>query len=270
MTEILELGAEARRFLWLIALAMARIAPIFQIVPFLGGRHLTTVTRNSFAFSLALFLSPWMRRDDPGGELEFMTIVPLIAKEVALGTIFGFLSSLAFYAASGAGFLVDNQRGLSTAQSTDPLTGEETSPLGSMLLETFIMVFIAAGGLSLFFQAILTTYAFWPPFTFWPDWSGGALKTLLLDNFAWFLTTLVTLAAPMLLVCFLVDLGMGLMNRFASQLNVYFLAMPVKSALVIALMIVYWGGMLRTLNRDALRLPVLWNALSHALGAITL
>ncbi len=270
MTEILELGGEARRFLWLIALAMARIGPIFQIAPFLGGRHLTTVARNTLALSLAIFLSPWMLRDDPGGEFAFMTAVPLIAKEVALGTIFGFLSSLAFYAASCIGFLVDNQGGLSMAQSTDPLTGEETSPIGSLMLETFIMFFIAAGGLTLFFQAILTTYAFWSPFTFWPAWSGEALKTLVLDDFAWFLTTFVTLAAPMMLVCFLVDLGMGLMNRFASQLNVYFLAMPVKSAFVIALMVVYWGGMFTALNNEALRLPVLWNALTHALGALPL
>ncbi len=267
MTEILELGGEARRVLWLVSLAMARIVPIFQIAPFLGGRHLTTVTRNALALALAVFLSPWMLREDAGGVPEFMTAVPLIAKEVALGTVFGFLSSLAFSAASGIGFLIDNQRGLSMAQETDPLTGEETSPLGSMMLETLIMIFIATGGLALFFQAILTTYAFWSPFDFWPDWSDGELKTLVLDNFAWFLTTLVTLAAPMLLACFLVDLGMGLMNRFASQLNVYFLAMPVKSALVIALMILYWGGMFRALAGGAMRLPVLWSALSRALGA---
>ncbi len=270
MTEILELGGEARRFLWLIALAMARIGPIFQIAPFLGGTHLTTLTRNALAFALALFLSPWMRGYDPGGELTLMTAVPLIAKEVALGTIFGFLSSLAFSAASCVGYLVDNQRGLSMAQTTDALTGEETSPLGSLLLETFIMLFIAAGGLTLFFQAILTTYVFWSPFTFWPDWSGGALRTLVMDNFAWFLTTFVTLAAPMLLVCFLVDLGMGLMNRFASQLNVYFLAMPVKSAFIVLFLMLYWGEMFSTLNDGALRLPVLWNALTHALGAFPL
>lgn len=267
MTEILELGSGAQRFLWLISLAMARIGPIFQIVPFLGGRHLTTVTRNSLAFALALFLTPWLRREDPGGGMEFMTVVPLIAKEVALGTIFGFLSSLTFSAASGIGFLVDNQRGMSMAQDADPLTGEQTTPLGSIMMQTLVMIFIATGGLALFFQAVLTTYAFWSPFSFWPDWSGGELRSLVLDNFGWFLTTIVTLAAPMMLVCFLVDLGMGLMNRFAPQLNVFFLAMPVKSALAMALMIVYWGGMFTALNAEVLRLPVLWDALRHALDA---
>jgi type III secretion protein T len=69
----------------------------------------------------------------------------------------------------------------------------------------------------------------------------------------------------MLLICFLVDFGMGLMNRFAPQLNVFFLAMPVKSGLSMALMTVYWLAMFSVLSRETLRLPVLWDALRTAL-----
>ncbi len=261
MRQILSLGTDAGQYLWLIGLAMARIVPIFQIVPFLAGRHLTTMVRSTMAFAFGMFLVPWLAELSPEKRFDFVTATPLVAKEAALGVLFGFLSSLAFYVASGVGFLVDNQRGMSMAQATDPLSGEETSPLGSMALQSLIMVFIATGGLALFFQAILTSYAFWSPFSFWPDWSRTPLKALLLDHFAWYMTALVALAAPMLLVCFLVDFGMGMMNRFASQLNVFFLAMPVKSGLVMALMVLYWAGMLREINREVLRLPVLWDAL---------
>lgn len=267
MGELLAGGEEARRFLWLLSIAMARLTPIFQIVPFLGGRHLTGLVRNSICFGLALFLTPWLHRIAPAMSTELTDIVPLLAKEVALGTIFGFLSSLAFYAASGVGFLVDNQRGMSMAQAADPLSGENTTPFGSLALETLIMLFIATGGLPLFFQAVLTTYAYWSPFAFWPDWTNTPLRLLIMDHFAWYMTTLMVLAAPMLLVCFLVDLGMGLMNRFAPQLNVFFLAMPVKSALTLALMIIYWAPMLRVLGGEVLRLPVLWDALRHAMAA---
>lgn len=268
MAEWLDLGAGGRQFLWLVGLAMARLVPVFQIVPFLAGSHLTTMTRNSLAFALAMFLAPWLwRLAPPETPLGPAFVLPLLAKEVALGTVFGFLSSLAFYAASGIGFLVDNQRGLSMAQTADPLSGEQTSPLGSMAQETLVMAFIATGGLGLFFQAVLTTYAFWPPFSFWPDWRPGPVRDLVLGHFAWYLATMVTLAAPMLMVCFLVDLGMGLMNRFAPQLNVFFLAMPVKSGLALALMTVYWAAMFKVLGNEALRLPVLWDALRRALPA---
>jgi type III secretion protein T len=265
MLEILALGDGAQRFLVLSGIAMARLGPVFQIVPFLGGRHLTALTRNALAMSLAMFLVPWLRREGAGVTMEFSVVMPLLAKEVALGTIFGFLSSLAFYAASGVGNLVDNQRGMSMAQDADPMTGEQSSPLGSVMLQTLIMLFIATGGLALFFQAILTSYSFWSPFQFWPTWTNDPLRMLIVDNFGWYMTTIIVLAGPMMLVCFLVDFGMGLMNRFAPQMNVFFLAMPVKSALVMALMLLYWGGMFTVLNGEVLRLPVLWDALRKAL-----
>jgi type III secretion protein T len=38
---------------------------------------------------------------------------------------------------------------------------------------------------------------------------------------------------------FLATLGLGLVNRTAPQLNVFFLSMPVKSALGVAMLIIY-------------------------------
>jgi type III secretion protein T len=257
MGDLLATGEAARRFLWLAGLAMARLTPVFQIVPFLGGRHLGTVARGSLSLSMAMFLVPWLAQgtnSPPSGLLEAL---PLLAKEMALGTLFGFLASLVFYAASGVGFLVDNQRGMAMATETDPVSGMETSPLGALVIETLIMAFSAGGGLALFFPALLSTYVFWPPFSFWPDWGAAPLSHLLLSQFQWYIATVVSLAAPMLMVCFLVDLGMGLMNRFASQLNVFFLAMPIKSALAMALMLVYWNTLFGLLSGETARFPAL-------------
>ncbi|MCC8191014.1 MAG: type III secretion system export apparatus subunit SctT [Planctomycetes bacterium] len=266
MAGFFEFAEDGRRFLLLVSVAMARLTPVFQITPFLGGRHLGTVARGTLAFSLALFLSSWLAAHAPAEAMGIGQLLPILIKEALLGTLFGFLSSLAFSAASGVGFLVDNQRGLSMSQTSDPLTGEETSLLGGLAMQTLVMVFIAGGGLALFIQGVLTTYAFWPPFSFWPDWSAAAVRELVLGQFAWYLATLTALAAPMLLVCFLVDFGMGLMNRFAPQLNVFFLAMPVKSGLVLALLVVFWGTMIAALRGDLMRLPLLWEALRGALG----
>ena len=47
------------------------------------------------------------------------------------------------------------------------------------------------------------------------------------------------ISAPVIIVMFLATLGLGLVNRTAPQLNVFFLSMPVKSALGVAMLIVY-------------------------------
>ena len=53
------------------------------------------------------------------------------------------------------------------------------------------------------------------------------------------LRTTVVISAPVIIVMFLATLGLGLVNRTAPQLNVFFLSMPVKSALGVAMLIVY-------------------------------
>ena len=40
--------------------------------------------------------------------------------------------------------------------------------------------------------------------------------------------------------CLLTDVSLGLINRFASQLNVYVLAMPIKSGVAAFLMLFYF------------------------------
>jgi type III secretion protein T len=49
----------------------------------------------------------------------------------------------------------------------------------------------------------------------------------------------VLLASPMLIALFVSELGLGLINRFAPQLNVFFLSMPIKSAVGMLVLIFY-------------------------------
>ena len=52
--------------------------------------------------------------------------------------------------------------------------------------------------------------------------------------------TAMLLAAPMLIALFLSEFGLGLINRFAPQLNVFFLSMPIKSAVAVLILIFYF------------------------------
>jgi type III secretion protein T len=45
-------------------------------------------------------------------------------------------------------------------------------------------------------------------------------------------------------LCFLTDFGLGMVNRFAQQLNVFVLAMPLKSAVALFVLTIYAVTML--------------------------
>ena len=49
----------------------------------------------------------------------------------------------------------------------------------------------------------------------------------------------VLLAAPVLVAMFLAEFGLALVSRFAPQLQVFFMAMPIKSALAVLVLMLY-------------------------------
>jgi len=46
-------------------------------------------------------------------------------------------------------------------------------------------------------------------------------------------------AAPVLVAMFLAEVGLALVSRFAPQLQVFFMAMPIKSALAMLVLMLY-------------------------------
>ena len=63
--------------------------------------------------------------------------------------------------------------------------------------------------------------------------------TQILGTLDGMLRATVVIAAPVIILMFLATIGLGLVNRTAPQLNVFFLSMPVKSALGIGMLIIY-------------------------------
>jgi type III secretion protein T len=67
----------------------------------------------------------------------------------------------------------------------------------------------------------------------------GDSPVFVLSSFDDMMRSTVIIASPVVVVMFLATLGLGFVNRTAPQLNVFFLSMPVKSALGIAFLIIY-------------------------------
>jgi type III secretion protein T len=51
--------------------------------------------------------------------------------------------------------------------------------------------------------------------------------------------TAILIAAPIMAILFLIDIGSGLVGRFLPQLNIFLQAMPIKSAVAFFLLILY-------------------------------
>jgi type III secretion protein T len=168
----------------------------------------------------------------------------LAAKETLIGLIVGWVSGIVFWAIESAGFLMDNQRGASMASGSNPLSSEETTPMGSLLFQGVVAVFFLTGGFLSFIRLIWASYAVWPLASFWPEFATPAGPMFFVSLVDWLSLQTLLLAGPVVAACLLTDVSLGLVNRFASQLNVYVLAMPIKSGIASFILVAYYVALL--------------------------
>lgn len=230
----------------LAALASVRFAMAFLLLPVLSQDTVPQLVRGAvfLAFGVVtLAMQPAV--NVLGWSVSHW--IGLFAKEAFLGLALGMLLAAVLWAFAAAGEIVDGASGLSQAQVTDPLSGRQTSLSGAFLGRLAVYVFMFSGGMMLWIGVLMESFLLWPLAQ--PGLSvqrGGV--ALFESAFAQFAGLSFMLAAPALVVLYAIDLSLGLMNRFAPQLNLYSLSTSLKS--VAAVMV--WLAMLSTLVKTLL------------------
>lgn len=231
-------------FIKALALCTPRLLTVFLVVPFFNTDMITGVTRNCLVIIFTLIVVPtvlpFMRTNDISAGFVFLTMI----KEGVIGALIGWLAGLFFHAVAMVGQIVDSQRGASSATMTDPSSGEQTTIMGSLFSQLSITLFFTGGGFFLFLGGVYETYRVWPIQNFRPHFD-PAFVMFFLEKIDDCLALAVLLASPILIPLFLSELGLGLINRFAPQLNVFFLSMPIKSAVGMAVLIFYLRFLMR-------------------------
>jgi type III secretion protein T len=171
-------------------------------------------------------------------EPSLWTYVMLFAKEYALGFLMGYGVSWLFWAVQTAGDFIDNQRGAAIASSIDPLQGHEASPLGNLFSQAFVTYFFSVGGFLLVVKLLYTSFSAWPVMRGLPLLS-PELPALALQIMDSGMRLMFVLAAPVIAIMFLAEFSLAIVSRFAPQLQVFILAMPIKSALALMILIFY-------------------------------
>src|SRR5881392_2887348 len=110
-----------------VGLGAARTLPIAWMVPAFGGPNVPSFLRLALGLGLAVLWLPWLAGQVSEAGPVLWTL--LLAREAAVGLTLGFVASLIFRAAEGAGRLTDIFRGANLAEVISPVSGGRTSPL---------------------------------------------------------------------------------------------------------------------------------------------
>lgn len=229
-------------------LTVPRIAASFLILPLLTSDTMPATARNSFYVSLAIVVSPLAAEAMPVQTLTANLWPYIVAKELLIGTVIGFAFGAIFWAVGIAGNLIDTKVGTNFASIVDPLAGHETSLTGATLSRLAAWLFMASGAFLIFLDLLLTSYHIWPVLDFVPTLPPGGL-IYFAGEFEYMMTVAFLLAAPALVIMLLVELAFGLINRFAQQLNVFMLSMPIKAWMAVWIVLLMLGTFVEVVLR---------------------
>ncbi len=236
--------------------ATARTAGLFLITPFLGRGVLTGLARNGVVLALSLPILPHLLATRPPGlsPNDLIPILVIAAKELLVGVLLGLpLASIA-WGLEAAGFMIDNQRGSTMASSLNPVTGNQSSPIGILLAQLYTTWLFVTGGFLAILDLLYRSHVVWPAWSFTPVLS-PAFPGQMLHLLDAVMRYTVLLAGPALIAMFLSEFGLALISRFAPQLQVFFLAMPLKSGVGLLILLLSIGVILTQVANDLPSVP---------------
>lgn len=227
-----------------LLLSLPRMHAFLSTSQLLSSSAVPAMARHVSILSLAVIAVPINMPHAAAFDGSIGLLALYVAKEYALGFTIGHLVGWVFWSVQAAGALIDNQRGAAIAASIDPMQGHEASPLGMMFSHVFITFIFVTGAMLPVFGLLYKSYLLWPVTSFIPAMSPDFPRFMLaaLDHAMRFI---VVAAGPVIAVMFLAEFALAMVSRFAPQIQVFVLAMPIKSLLAIMMLVFYLATMIR-------------------------
>lgn len=235
----------------LFTLGLARWLPITTFSPVLGGRLAPSPVKLGLAVSLAAFLLPWLDTTAPARMPAGLEWWALVVKELLIGFLLGFGSSLLFWAADMGGRFLDAARGTTAANLMIPQLKVQSSLLGDFYFQLLLVLYLLLGGHRLLVDAVFRSYQLLPPFAL--QLRLESVADSFITGTAGALAIAVQLIAPALAALIVMDVMLAVTGRMAPQLNVFFLSLALKAsvgALMAALSLYFIQDLSDGLMRD--------------------
>lgn len=227
-----------------LILVLARTAGLAWTAPGWGTAAMGVRMRLALALALAVVLTPAVEPslDVPAGVAALGRVLPA---EAAVGAALGISAALVVAGARQAGEIVGGQAGMSAAALIDPEAGEPLTPLGHLYGLVALVAFLVLDGPLRLTSALVESYRVLP--------AGGPPLTaetvaLAFAKVGQALELSLRAAAPVALALAASGLALGLLTRAAPTLQLGGLALPVRSALGLLLVLLGLATLAATLT----------------------
>lgn len=220
-----------------LLLASTRILAWSLVAPPLATGGLPATVKTVASVGLALAIVPAARAHVPAAELA--PVAGALVEQVVVGAGLGFITRLLFTAVEAAGGLLDVFGGFSLSAAYDPLSTTMTSVFGRFYGLLCTTLIFATNVHLLIFKGFLDTFTSIPLDA---SVSLHRLSQAITDGVGELFVDALQIAGPLMVVLFIADIALGVLNRIAPQLNAFSMSFPLKIGLT--LLLVGFGFML--------------------------
>lgn len=248
-----------------LILTLPRVYLFVLVSQIMGLQAVPRLVRNVVVLVLTAFAAPINLAHIDQFDGSVLAYAAHFFKEALIGMLLGYIVGWIFWAIQSAGAFIDNQRGAAIASSIDPLHGHETTPLGTLFAQAFLTYTFLTGAILHVVMLFFQSFILWPAGQLIPG-PGEELPALMLaiaDNGT---RLIVLLAMPLVALMFLAEFALALVSRFAPQVQVFILSMPIKSALAMLILIFYFARLMPYATQELMGSEVEIRALFNVLG----
>jgi flagellar biosynthetic protein FliR len=193
-----------------------RIMALISSAPAVGDGMVPIPVRALLSLVLAFLMLPLTKGMAMPDPFSLAGVVAMFEQAV-IGGVMGFALQFATSAISMLGFLASSQIGFSMAQMNDPVNGQQSDVISSLLSLVAIFVFFAIDGHLVLMTILGQSFHAWPV--------GEGLGSIVLQtvalNVGWVFAAAMLLALPIVFSTMVVQIGFGFLNRVAPSLNLF-------------------------------------------------
>lgn len=209
-----------------VALVLFRVSAFVIAMPVIGVAQIPVQIKILFALSMTFVMFPVVDWKPLSTELSNAEALLLVAKEVTVGFVFGFLGRMFFMALAMAGQIISVSMGVASAQLFNPAFGESSSAFDQFFLILGTLFFFAINGHHLMIAGMAQTFELIPLYQFSLDLSGFAALIPISEEI---IHIALKFAAPVMVTIIFTNLAMGVVGRAVPQINILITSLPVNT-----------------------------------------
>lgn len=248
---------------WNFLYVLGRTSVLVAFLPMFGEAQVPKSVRAGLAIWVSLAIFPILPATT-FRPLDVPDVALAVGMECVLGAIFAIVLRMILSSVMLGAQWIDSEIGFQAAQQINPLSGIPSSPVTTLVIVVASMIFWCCG----YFEDMLMYWAkifllLPPPFLAISPFAGDTLVQISSQIF----TGALQIAAPIMLIMFLVSVAVGLMARALQGINILVEGFNIKLLVGLISLVALTPLIIKLLQKQLSLLPNFWEAMVRVLRA---